>query len=95
MLEARRKPETLEELEKADEDIGDLGDAGGDTGGLEDLANAWRFLRSWSQQTTALLDNSPSDSPLLLPHEHNSNFQAHLLPSVYTQDFLATVCFCR
>ena len=58
MLEARKKSETLEELEKANEDVGDLEDAGGDTGGLQELADAWRLLGGWSQQTTALLDIS-------------------------------------
>ena len=68
ILEVLKKPatnsktlemlESLEELEKADEDIGDLVDAGGTTGGLEELADAWRFLESWSQQTTALWDIS-------------------------------------
>ena len=50
--------ESLEELEKGNNDVGDLVDAGGDTGGLEELADVWRFLGSWSQQTTALLDIS-------------------------------------
>ena len=45
-LEELEKSETLEELEKADEYVGDLVDAGGDTGGLEELADAWRFLGS-------------------------------------------------
>ena len=29
---------------EADDDVGDLVDAGGSTGGLEELAEAWRFL---------------------------------------------------
>ena len=68
ILEVLKKPATnwktlemsksLEELEKADNDIGDLVDAAGNTGGLEELADAWRFSGSWSQQTTALWDIS-------------------------------------
>ena len=58
MLMVLEKLKTLEELEKADDDVGDLVDAGSDTGGLEELADAWRFSGSWSQQTTALWDIS-------------------------------------
>ena len=68
ILEVLKKPatnwktlemlESLEELEKANDDIGDLVDAAGDTGGLEELADTWRFSGSWSQQTTALWDIS-------------------------------------
>ena len=35
MLKVLEKSKTLEELEKANDDVGDLVDAGGDTGGLE------------------------------------------------------------
>ena len=66
ILEVLKKPatiwktlemlESLEELEKADNDIGELVDAGGNTGGLEELADTWIFFKSWSQQTTALWD---------------------------------------
>ena len=56
MLKVLEKSETLDEQEQADDDVKDLVNAGGDTGGLEELADAWRFLGSWSQQTTALLD---------------------------------------
>ena len=37
---------------------GDLVDTAGSTGGLEELAEAWRFLGVVSQRTTALRDIS-------------------------------------
>ena len=45
----------LESLEEAGDNTGYLLDAGGDTSGLEELADAWRIFGSWSQQSTALL----------------------------------------
>ena len=36
--------------------FGDLVNTAGNTGGLEELAEAWRFLGALSQQTTALRD---------------------------------------
>ena len=47
----------LEELD-ADDDAGDPVDTAGSTGGLEELAEAWRFLGVLSQRTTALRDIS-------------------------------------
>ena len=61
--------EDLEELEKSSKaqgagEVGALDNAGylvdtaGSTGGLDELAEAWRFLGALSQWTTALRDNS-------------------------------------